>query len=366
MSNKSLYLTAAVALAMAVPALSASGQTTQRFTANKASEYALVYTLPITSFDIVVETQHSVRTPGEFSNYANRHLGVTDAIKTPSATVDVKSITIVPRGVPDADNRWQAQFKSGAQTSMILTDAGIPLGINIEEATETAAPVLPVAQPAQPTPLETDAARQAMTLDITRSTSQSKKAELCAQRIFELREQRNELISGNAENMPPDGSALQVALDNLSAQEAALTAMFAGTTQTYTTVSTVAFTPGENDSTGVVIARISPVDGVTAINDLSGIPLTLDMQVVSRGELPVTDKGEEKKFPKGGVAYTIPGTAKLTVSFNGRELTSQTFPVAQLGATFGLDPALFTDKKAPSFVEFSPVTGAIVRLDAVE
>jgi hypothetical protein len=113
----------------------------------------------------------------------------------------------------------------------------------------------------------------------------------------------------------------------------------------------------------MILTRISPVDGVVSVNDMSGIPVLLSMHIESEGKLPVNEKGEEKKFPKGGVAYTIPGTAQFTISFNGKTLKTETVELAQLGCTFGIDPALFSDKKAPSFVEFSPVTGAIVKLD---
>ena len=342
-----------------------AAQTTQRFTANKASEYAIVYSLPLTALDVTVETSHSVEDPGEFVNYARRHLGISDAIRSPRNTVAIKSITIIPRGVPDPDNRWQIQFKNGSQVSMLMTDAGIPLALNLDEVEQPEVPALPTAVAPEPTPLQRDAARQAVTLDISRATSAAKKAELTAQRIFELREQRGEIISGNADNMPPDGDAIKVALEELNAQEAALTAMFTGTRQTFTNVNTVTFIPGESDTSGVVIARISPLEGIVQPNDLSGIPLTLDMTVNERATLPVNEKGEAKRFPKGGVAYTIPGTATITLSFNGKKVASQTFPLAQLGVTFGIDPNLFTDKKSPAFVEFSPSTGAITRLDTV-
>lgn len=342
-----------------------AAQATQKFTANKASEYALVYSLPLTQFDITIETEHTITTPGEFNNYAKRHLDIADAITKPQSTVVVKSINITPRGVADPANRWQVQFKSGTQASMLLTEAGVPLAINLDEVKPAPTPELPKAVPAAESPLESDAARQAVTLEISRATSLSKKAELTAQRIFELREQRSELISGNAENMPADGGALKVALENLDAQEKALTAMFAGVTQTFTEVSTVTFTPTANDSTGVVIARISPTEGIVGTNDLTGMPLYLDFKVTDRAKLPVNEKGEEKRFPKGGVAYTIPGSASISLSFEGAKLGEQTYPVAQLGVTFGLDPSLFTDKKAPMFVEFSPVTGAVVRLDNI-
>ncbi len=351
--------------AAAVGIYPAAAQSTQKLTASKATEYGLTYTLPSTVLDVTLEIEHTITQPGEFYNYANRYLGISNVIRTADEQIAIKSVTLTQHGVPDAENRWLAQFKSGAQTSMVLTDGGLPLSINNDEVELPAAPALPQAVEAKPTPLETEAARHAVTLEMTRSTSLSKKAELAAQRIFELREQRNELISGNADNMPPDGSALQVALNGLAEQEAALTAMFTGTTKTYTEVTTVSYQPMREDVQNMVLARISPVEGVVSVNDMSGIPVLLSMHIESEGKLPVNEKGEEKKFPKGGVAYTIPGTAQFTISFNGKTLTKATVELAQLGCTFGIDPALFTDKKAPSYVEFSPVTGAIVKLDTV-
>ena len=67
----------------------------------------------------------------------------------------------------------------------------------------------------------------------------------------------------------------------------------------------------------------------------------------------------------GGVAYTIPGSATATISIEGRTLASKPLEISQFGVVFGLDPALFSDKKAPSFVEFSPLTGSIVRIGSV-
>ena len=114
-----------------------------------------------------------------------------------------------------------------------------------------------------------------------------------------------------------------------------------------------------------MLTRISPLEGAVDVSDLSGIPLTLDFRVDKKAVLPTNEKGEEKKFPKGGVAYMIPGTGTVTLSFNGRKIASETFDLAQLGVVFGLDPALFTDKKAPCYAEFSPVTGAVTRLDVI-
>lgn len=351
-----------LAIAMAFMALAAAGQTTTKLEAGKNNEYGLIYSLPKTLVDIVIETETTVKTPGEFNNYARRYLNITDAVRTPSQTSKVKSITLVPRGVADQDNRWTMQFKSGATPFLMLNEANVPVALNTEDILEQAAIELPVAVAAQPTPLETPAARQAVTQEMSQSASTSKRAELAAQRIFELRDNRNDLISGQAENTPPDGRSLQLALDNLSAQEAALTAMFAGTESSYTEVSTVTFDPTDEDIANKVIARLSATEGIVPADDLSGEPIYLSMHIAERGILPKDDKGEEKKFPKGGVAYNIPGNARITVDFRDRTIADLNIAIAQLGVTFGLDPRLFTDKKAPAYLLLDPTTGAITTL----
>lgn len=352
--------------ALGLPVCSIDAQTTQRFTADKTNEYALVYSLPMTVVDITVETEHTVRTPGQYSNYALRYLSLDDSsvIRHSEHDVAIKSVTITPRGTADPDNRWQVQFKPGATPTMLLSRDGVPLAINLNEDdidSPDTSPV-PTARAPQPTPLETAAARQAVTQAMTQATTPGKKAEATAARIFELRERRSEIFSGDADAMPPDGQATRLILDGLEAQEAALTAMFTGTTQTYTQVTTLTFTPGREDQSKVLVARISPTQGIVARDDLSGIPLYLDYRILTRGQIPLNDKGETKKFPKGGVAYTIPGSARITLNFEGSAIGQADIDVAQLGATFGIDPTLFVDKKTPAYVEFSPVTGAITRL----
>lgn len=358
--------TLAIAAISLLATFGAGAQTSQKITAGKATEYGLAYSLPLTVLDITIEAELTEETPGEFFNYARRHLGDDSAIRKTSKSARIKSVTITPRGVADPDKRWLAQFKSGSTPFMILTPEGIPLGINTETAATQASPELPQARPAAPNALETEAARQAITQEMARSSSVSKRAELAAQRIFELREMRSDILSGQSDNTPPDGQAMQLVLDNIAAQEAALTAMFLGTRSTSTAVRTIEIVPDSVEIDGYVIARLSATEGIIDPDNLAGAPVTLNMQILETAELPTTDKGETKKFPKGGVAYTIPGTAQVSVEYGGKEVASKELSIAQLGVTFGLDPNLFTDKKAPSMVRFDPTTGAILIIGPAE
>ncbi len=357
---------ALAALTLAAAPLCASAQTSQKITAGKASEYGLQYSLPLTALDIYLEAELTEEIPGEFYNYARKHLGISDAITQEGRSAVLRSVTIVPRGVPDADQRWLAQFKNGTSAFMILSPEGIPLAINAESGAETSAPAIAAPKAKTPSPLEGPAAREAVTQDMARSASVSKKAELAAQRIFELRETRSDILSGQADNPPADGNAMKLVLDNLGAQEAALTAMFAGVRRSQTVVEKVTFVPDSGEVRGKIVARLSAVDGILDPSNLAGAPVTLDLRILEQATLPLTEKGEEKTFPKGGVAYRIPGRAEVTVSFAGKPVASQEVDLAQLGVVFGLNPALFTDKKEPYSLVFDPATGAALVLEPVK
>ena len=356
----------AVRTALSLTAAGIQAQNVQKLSASKANDYGLVYTLPKTVVDITIEAEHTEKTPGEFYNYAKLKLGKNDAITRKEKSVGIKSVTIVPRGVPDPDNRWTVQFKAGATPYIILADNNCPVAVNTEQIAATDAVELPDPVEAAPTPLETAAAGQAITQEMTLSSSLSKRADLAAQRIFELRENRSDLISGQADNTPPDGKSLQLALDNLSAQEAALTAMFEGTTKKYTTVSTITFEPDSESINDELFVRLSPIDGIVDANDLSGTPIYISVDILEQGELPLDDKGEVKNFPKGAFAYNIPGRALISLTYNGKVVASQEVSLAQLGVTFGLDPKLFTDKRQPSKLQLDPTTGAIILLGPVD
>jgi len=337
----------------------ANAQFLSKLTATKAGDYAVVYTLPRTAVDIVIETEYTERQPGEFSNYARRYLNLTDVVRRPSHTATVKSITFVPVALPDTAARFSMQFKGQGMTYVMLDDNNAPRAINTEDVATVKTVTRPEARPAQPTPLETEAAGQAVTREMSQSASVSKRAELAAQRIFELREYRNDLISGQADNTPPDGRSLELALNNISAQEAALSAMFAGTAKTWTDVDVVRFEPDTTEVTRRVIARLSPTDGIVDADDLTGVPIYLNMRIDLMGQPPVDDKGQPMAMPKGGVAYRVPGQATLSVEYDGKEQGSATIDVAQLGIIFAVDPKVFTNKKAPGFLIFDPITGAI-------
>ena len=318
-----------------------TAQNTQLMTATKANDYALAYTLPETALDITLEAEITVRKPGEFYRYARKYLNIDDPIAAESRTATLKSAVVTTRGVRPADAvPYAMQLKNGFAAFVMLSAEGFPLAINTEQTAPAETVTLPEPKEAAPTALETPAARQVISQEMLQSQSVAKRA-------------------GQADTMPPDGKSLQLMLDNLEAQEQALLAMFVGTTQTSTVVTTVSVTP-DDDISRKVIARLSPLEGFVSADNLAGDPVYLSVKVTSRGEMPVNDKGETIPFPKNGVAYCIPGEAEVTVSYDGRDFYRADREFAQFGIDYGLAPSLLTDRKNPRFMIFDPATGALL------
>ena len=164
----SILLTAS--LIMAAP-VSGHAQTTQRLAATKANDYALVYSLPTTRLTGTLEAEITVKKPGEFYKYAKKYLDIDNPITKESHTATLKSATVTQQGIPNPDERYAVQFKSGTDPFMILSNNGIPLAINTEKTMPSEQPQLPEPQAAKPTPLETPAARQVVSEEMAQSLS---------------------------------------------------------------------------------------------------------------------------------------------------------------------------------------------------
>lgn len=336
----------------------AGAQNTTRLSATKANNYALVYTLPTTRLSVTLEAEITVRKPGEFHKYAKKYLNISNPISHEEHSASLKSAITTTRGVPNPNERYAVQFKNGTDPYMLLSPDNIPLAVNTTDTYSAPDITLPESRDAEPTPLQTPAARQVISEEMMQSQSTAKRAELAASALFAIRQTRADLISGQAEQMPPDGKSLQLMLDNLDAQEKALMAMFVGTTATHTQVRTYSVTP-KGDIRNQIIARISPLEGLVDANDLSGTPVYLNLTVTQRGEMPVNEKGIRLEFPKNGFAYCIPGKADVSVSYDDATYFNSATDFAQFGVVYGLAPNSFTDKKNPIYVIFDPATGAI-------
>lgn len=341
--------------------LPATAQQTKILTAEKFNEYGLVYNLPKTAVSVTVTARKQTFKVGKYFQYAKKYLGNDRVIKNNSEKWEILSIEATPFGIADKSTRYLMQLKAGATTYIGVADDGMLLSIN----TPASDPLIPDTKYSVTAPpdINPDEYLNYVTEDFLASQSTARQAQMLAEALLETRETRMAIASGEAENMPADGKQMELMLAQLTAKEKALTEAFTGVSYSQEATRTYTFVPSRDGKE--TLFRLSDFAGFVAADDFSGAPVYITTKIISRGELPRDANGEEKKFPKDGIVYTIPGTASITIFFQGEKLWSRDMEFAQFGTTFALSPTLFTAKKNPSYAIFSDITGGIIEIGTV-
>lgn len=321
-----------------------------------ASDEGIVYFLPKTVLQVnLIATKVSYQ-PGDLCQYANRYLRLNNVTSQPETHWELKSIDVRSIGIPDSTKAYIIKLKDKSVASNVeLTENGIVKAINTTAPKETPIPeyILEKAQ-------LHENARKYMTEEILMAGSTAKMAELTAREIYNIRESKNLILRGQADNMPKDGASLKLIIDNLDKQEKAMTEMFSGRTDREDQVFTAWVIPDKNLQDHIVL-RFSTRLGVLPATDLAGEPVYLSVNSTSTLPLPPAEEEKKKKKIEGAI-YNIPGKGNVTVSYKGKEYFGQEMPITQFGNTEVLVDGLF-NKKIDTKVVFNPQTGAIVKID---
>jgi hypothetical protein len=338
----------------------ATAQDVVQLQPEKFNDYALNYYLPKTTTEIEFVASKTTQKAGEYYQYARKYLGITDVITEDSETWKLEGATIIVRSEVNTETRYQLTFKAGQTPYIYVSPEQTILSANTTP--DTFIPdTFPAVSPNQICNIDYS---KALSGDILMSGSVTRMAEMAAKQIYRIRESRMDILTGEADNMPADGESLRIIIEQLDQQEQALSSMFTGTTSIEYITKRMKFTP-RDDISNLVVMRFSEHLGFVDANDLCGAPIYLSVAITERGEYPLDNKGVIKKVPKGALAYNIPGKANMTLQFDGKTLAYKELNVAQLGVVFGLDPALLTHKKQPTFVIFDPTTGGIMQIGVI-
>lgn len=313
----------------------------------------VAYYLPRTAFRVTVIAEKTTTKPGDFYKYADRYLRLQNVPTEESVQWNLKSITLEPFGKPDKNKAFSIKLKSKTVAPLVgLSRDGLLLSINCD-ADESFLPDLPKpekgAAPENP--------RSYMTQEIIAAGSTAKMAELCAQEIYDIRDSKNSLIRGEADNTPKDGAQLKLMLDQLDKQASVLESLFSGTTQTDTEVFSFFYDP-QQETNRDVLFRFSQKLGVVDADNLAGEPVIASIKVLETIPTSVPSEETAKKRAKmeHGVYYNVPARTKINVSYNGQEYVSMETPMAQFGIVEILSNTLF-DKKTNTQVTFFQTTG---------
>ncbi len=312
------------------------------------------YTLPKTVLHIEVQAMREVYTPGEFAKYADRYLHFTGVSQEPSVKWTQTKFDVWQEGVPDTLKCFTVKLKDKTVAPMVqLTKSGLIVSVNHDVDVKEHEDFV-----GTQTSNKRDA-RQYLTEDILSATSKSKMAELVAQEILDIRDSKNAIKRGQADTMPKDGASLKILLDELNAQELALTQMFTGYVDTIIVSKKYELMP-ESDISNQVLFRFSQKLGFVDADDLAGEPYTISLSDQHTVALPAEKDAAKRKIQ--GLVYNMPSMARVQISSPSSLLYDQQLPFAQFGTIDVLAPALF-NKGATTKVTFCTSTGGLLHLE---
>lgn len=341
-------------------ASTASAQTEVTTGIMRGKDYGVTYMLPKTEIELTLQVTKHTYTPGEFCKYAGRYLRLNRVSAESQTYWTLDKIEMRTVGVPDKENVYFVKMKDKSSAPLMeLTEDGIVRSINVPfSGTKTAPAPVKVSnkEESKPDP------HSFLTEEILMATSRAKMAELVAREIYNIRESKNALLRGEADNTPKDGVQLKIMIDNLNLQERVLTEMFAGVHETAAETITLRLTPQEVQNE--VAFRFSKKLGVVAKDDLAGEPYYISITDLKTPEVQPTAEEDGKKKLEG-VVYNVPGRARIILSHNNEELYNTELPVTQFGTKEFLAAVLF-NKNSTIQVTFDTATGGLLKVDRGE
>jgi hypothetical protein len=339
---------------------SLSAQDIVKMSAVKANNYGVTYSLPKTSVNVTVEYTKTVKKAGQFYQYAERYLNITNPIVEDEVVYTLDKIDVNTTGIVDRDKSYQMEFKSNSVSPFVsLTKDGLICAINSDYTFHSVMDDSGIFNEHTPLPIDPTSY---FSEEILRAGSTAKQAELIAKRIYSLRESRNNILTGEADNMPPDGDAYKLVMSQIDDQEKALTSLFAGSELKERGSMKFTVIPDDKNIENKILFRFSSKLGVVGSDDLSGAPVYFTLiNKNPKQEVFLTPKEEkdlEKKFSKG-VIYNVPGKGSLQVVYNNKTYINKEYDIVQYGTQDVLTPQMIDNNKQPVKVIFYPDLGAI-------
>ena len=318
----------------------------------------ITYHLPLTGLHLTVQTRCRHYVPGEYAAYARALLDRKDVMLNAFDTWTLEGVKVDAFGTPDSTAAYTIRLDHRTSAPLVtLSPEGLLLAVNAE-ATQPATLSQPGVRTIAAPTLNADRYK---TPDMLRAGSTARRAELAVAEIFDIRENRNQLIKGQADFNPKDGEQLKTMLAQLDEREKALTSLFVGTYTEEERTFTFDYLPRRTEQ-GRVLFRFSKYLGIVDPDDAAGMPVTLTVEDLQNIRPAYDDGKPKKKKAQEDLRYRVPGEAKVHVALGDETLYEANIPMAQFGRTEHLGGTLF-NKKFNTKVWLSPTTGNVEKIE---
>lgn len=330
--------------------------------ATKSAGYGVEYFLPKTVLTVSVAYSKITQKAGLYAKYAGKFLGLDEqsVISEDRMYYRLDGINVESKGVPDKTESYLVEFKAKTTAPFVcLTEDGLICTINAEYETPESAPRNVKTEDIEKLPVVS--VQSLFTEEYLHAGSTLKMAEVASKQIYKLRESRNDMLTGDAENAPRDGEGMKLVLAALEAQEKAMVELFTGTVSVEKFDSGFEVEPA-SDLGKEVLFRFSKHSGLVDADDLSGNPVYINVIKIDEESGCVEPDPKKKAKEQESIVYNVPGKAFVEIIYGSNSLYKNTFQIAQFGKKQILAASLFEDKKAPVKIYFYPDTGAVKQI----
>lgn len=320
------------------------------------SRSALVYSLPKTELMVHASVEKITETPGAFFQYSERFLAENHVIVRKRVYYRLKTLTVLTRTVPHKERTFSIIPAKKSLTAFIsVNDQGILCGINVPpvNANKDVEFIGDNQRKNDNKPLKLIPLNE----EYMFAGSTAKMAEGAAKQIYRIRENRMDLLAGDVEHVPSDGTSMKTMIEQMERQEKQLTELFTGTIAVEELSQNIIYSP-VGATKDQVLFRFSSFDGIVDADDLSGEPYYISVDYDSL-KIENNDQRKKKK-PKEEVFSVLPVNANVQIDDGKRTFFNQDLVFPQLGALVSI-PLETMGKNGKAYV--SPETGRLLSVE---
>lgn len=310
----------------------------------------VIYSLPSTTINLNVTAEKETFLAGPYAKYAQKYLGAP-AKTANGVSYSLKEVTVTPYVEADpaethtirlaGESLASASFlQMCAQGIVLFSDArdskkdvwrfpsaadkdafsSKDLGENLTSATTTLY---------KNVKSENGFNKVAVQQSEVVEKSLEKKAAEAAQRIFDLRKSRIQIVTGDTD-ATYSGEAMGAALKEITRLEQEYLSLFYGIAETSEQKMNFDVVPTSTNPKQMYVAfRLSETEGLLPSSDVTGRPVILELTLEQKAA--ASDIASAKKSSGVQLTYRIPVTATARLIDNQKVLLQTRIPVYQLG-----------------------------------
>lgn len=320
---------------------------------------SIIYALPRTVFNIVVETERAIEIPGPYSRYAGDLLGLTNVIKSENEYWTIKGISVESSQELDPSEFYVIETTTPFLTNVLaLKSEGLIMDLNPEifysfgnqKGIETSVGGRFVSSDLGSDEyflIQRDTAFKRVNVDSTfiqipyivekrRQLPNDQLAERAAKRLMEMRDGKHFILTGEANVFPQSGAAI----DEMNRLEREYTELFTGKTIREKRTFTFQMIPSaESAGKPVKLFQFSEARGPVAEGQPGGDPVLMVLTPEKKTkELSVMKYSatDRKETQADKLFYRVPDVVNMKISlgdevlFNSRRLVYQYGDIIQL------------------------------------